>query len=289
MHELYLKMQRNAVVFHTWYSETASKIKRLTTPQPRSFRNDSVPSQATHSFIETDLLNFFVDEVNHLSQRMKDVVDNAPVFSEATATDPNRHVDDNVHMELISGVLRDLSCLASSDNVDQEGVTRLEDPSPLIIGTNDIYTTLEINEIMHNNMAGAGAVGEVEEAAVHEREGDRNVLLLGDSQIIGSADVLSTAEVDHIIQENRATRSIYVPQADGVHHPFLFHSSTALACMSVVPENLGCSIDCGAPDPEAVIVSEVLRRNQNLFKSVFSLRKDIMDYVFNKSDNYSKS
>ncbi|XP_074277458.1 uncharacterized protein LOC141601092 [Silene latifolia] len=82
---------------------------------------------------------------------------------------------------------------------------------------------------------------------------------------------------------------IYVPRCDMIHHPFLLHSTAPLPCMDIVPENLGCSQDCGAPDPDQHVCSQWLRFNKERFRTVFRVRKDVMDYVFDEFHDHKKS
>lgn len=85
------------------------------------------------------------------------------------------------------------------------------------------------------------------------------------------------------VEPHKPDRKIYVPVTASVYHPFLFHSDTPLPCMVVVPENLGCSTDCGAPDPDQPVLSKLLSGNPQLFSTVFMLRKKVIDYVFHTS------
>ncbi|KAK9665423.1 hypothetical protein RND81_14G111800 [Saponaria officinalis] len=58
--------------------------------------------------------------------------------------------------------------------------------------------------------------------------------------------------------------------------------------MGIVPDNLGCSIYCGEPDPDRLFLTEVLSREKSMFDNVLLLKKDVMDYIFNKSEGMNK-
>jgi hypothetical protein len=71
-------------------------------------------------------------------------------------------------------------------------------------------------------------------------------------------------------------------------HKYLLHSFVPLSCMDIVPDNLGCTIDCGDPNGEQLVTSQLLLRDKSIFSNVLSLRKEVMDFVFNKSDTVNK-
>ncbi|KAK9748087.1 hypothetical protein RND81_02G034900 [Saponaria officinalis] len=84
VHELYMHMQRNAVAFHSWYTDAASRMKKLTTP--RAVDVASTSTQSTQAFFEDPALHLFVDEVVDVAMRMKSTTAKAPVFEYATTT-----------------------------------------------------------------------------------------------------------------------------------------------------------------------------------------------------------
>ncbi|KAK9757010.1 hypothetical protein RND81_01G134500 [Saponaria officinalis] len=83
VHELYMHMQRNAVAFHYWYTNAASRMKKLTTP--RAVDLSSTSTQSTQAFFENLALHIFVDEVVEAAMQMKSTTARSPVFPDATA------------------------------------------------------------------------------------------------------------------------------------------------------------------------------------------------------------
>ncbi|XP_074265720.1 uncharacterized protein LOC141588164 [Silene latifolia] len=53
--------------------------------------------------------------------------------------------------------------------------------------------------------------------------------------------------------------------------------------MDHVIENLGCSLDCGAPNPDLCFATKNLAFSQELLVPMFSDRKYVIDYAFNQS------
>ncbi|KAK9671728.1 hypothetical protein RND81_12G050800 [Saponaria officinalis] len=62
-----------------------------------------------------------------------------------------------------------------------------------------------------------------------------------------------------------------------------------ISSMIIVPENLGCSIDCGVVDPNQTIVSKCLLENKDLFSPVLRVRKQVMDYCFTSDHTFAKN
>ncbi|KAH9609422.1 hypothetical protein KSS87_021711 [Heliosperma pusillum] len=130
VHELYLKMQRNAIVFHAWYSDSTSKLKHLTTPHMDPA--DIVPSQHTREFLEGDAVHRYVDEVIDISCRMKDSVGIAPVFHEESVRQDNE-VDDRV--------------LDRPSDLEEQNVDCPVEASGLEMVTSVLCSTAEMGEI----------------------------------------------------------------------------------------------------------------------------------------------
>ncbi|KAH9612979.1 hypothetical protein KSS87_008040 [Heliosperma pusillum] len=273
VHELYLKMQRNAIIFHTWYSDSTSKLKRLTTPHMDPA--DIVTSQHTREFFESDAVHRYVDELIDISCRMKDSVGIAPVFHEESVRQDNEVVD---------------RVLDRPSDLEEQNVDCPVEASGLEMVTSVLYSTAEMGEIARDITVDAAGRDVVAVAANADD-------LLG-TQTSGANVLYSTVEVDGILRDLREAETGCEPEcfagneapipATVVHHPYLFHSDRPHSCMDVVPENLGCSIDCRAPNPDYLIVPDALCRNKSIFKGVLSLRMHVLDYVFNKSSIYNK-
>lgn len=233
VHELYLKIQRNAVAFYSWYTDATTKIKSLSTHQGEP----SVLglSQSTQAFFEDERLHQYVDEVVGIAKRMKESTAKAPILCEE---DTSSKI-----------LLPDVNC--------NDGTTESMD-----------------GLIVDKEAAGAGG-------SYDNGEPRSDVVVEGQKEP-GEQSIEEVGRGG--VQPDKSARSIYVPTAAGVHHPFLFHSDRPLSCMVVVPENLGCSIDCGAPDSNQVVLSKLLCENPELFSTVFSLRKEVIDYIFHTSD-----
>ncbi|KAH9605300.1 hypothetical protein KSS87_009939, partial [Heliosperma pusillum] len=61
---------------------------------------------------------------------------------------------------------------------------------------------------------------------------------------------------------------------------YLLHSNVVPASAGMVPYHLGCTLDCGLPNEDLVIVSEFMLKNELLYAPVMQLRKEVMDYCF---------
>ncbi|KAH9602941.1 hypothetical protein KSS87_000955, partial [Heliosperma pusillum] len=270
VHELYLKMQRNAIVFHAWYSDSTSKLKRLTTPHMDPA--DIVPSQHTREFFEGDAVHRYVDEVIDISCRMKDSVGIAPVFHEESVRQDNE-VDDRV--------------LDRPSGLEEQNVDCPVEASGLEMVTSVLYSTAEMGEIARDISVDAAGRDVV---AVAANDDD----LLGTQT--GGANVLySTVEVDCILRdlreaetgppkEKRPRLSDSEPKTPVATTAAHSNSITSLSAVKSRPrgggDGLGCTIDCGLPDIAILVVAKPLRNNQYLYKDVTYLRKHTADYCF---------
>ncbi|KAH9615343.1 hypothetical protein KSS87_014332 [Heliosperma pusillum] len=250
VHELYLKMQRNAIVFHAWYSDSTSKLKRLTTPHMDPA--DIVPSQHTREFFEGEAVHRYVDEVIDISCRMKDSVGIAPVFHEESVRQDNE-VDDRV--------------IDRPSDLEEQNVDCPVEASGLEMVTSVLYSTAEMGEIARDISVDAAGRDVVAVAANADD-------LLGTQT--GGANVLySTVEVDGILRDLQEAETVATSAA---------HSNSIIS-LSVVKsrprgggDGLGCTIECGLADVAILLVAKPLRNNQLLYKDVTYLRKHTADY-----------
>ncbi|KAH9613678.1 hypothetical protein KSS87_004068 [Heliosperma pusillum] len=270
VHELYLKMQRNAIVFHAWYSDSTSKLKRLTTPHMDPA--DIVPSQHTREFFEGDAVHRYVDEVIDISCRMKDSNGIAPVFHEESVRQDNE-VDDRV--------------LDRPSDLEEQNVDCLVEASGLEMVTSVLYSIAEMGEIARDISVDAAGRDVVAVAANADD-------LLGTQT--GGANVLySTVEVDDILrdlreaetgpsEEKRPRLSDSEPKTPVATTAAHSKSITSLSAVKSCPrgggDGLGCTIDCGLADIAILVVAKPLRNNQYLYKDVTYLRKHTADYCF---------
>ncbi|KAH9613086.1 hypothetical protein KSS87_001474 [Heliosperma pusillum] len=270
VHELYLKMQRNAIVFYAWYSDSTSKLKRLTTPHMDPA--DIVPSQHTREFFEGDAVHRYVDEVIDISCRMKDSVGIAPVFHEESVRQDNE-VDDRV--------------LDRPSDLEEQNVDCPVEASGLEMVTSVLYSTAKMGEIARDISVDAAG----RDVVVVATNADD---LLGTQT--GGANVLySTVEVDGILHDLREAETgppeekrprlsdsePITPVATTAAHS---NSITSLSAVKSRPrgggDGLGCTIDCGLPDLTILVVAKPLRNNQLLYKDVTYLRKHTANYCF---------
>ncbi|KAH9625607.1 hypothetical protein KSS87_003847, partial [Heliosperma pusillum] len=267
VHELYLKMQRNAIVFHSWYSDSTSKLKRLTTPHMDPA--DIVPSQHTREFFEGDAVHRYVDEVIDISCRMKDSVGIAPVFHEESVRQDNE-VDDRV--------------LDRPSDLEEQNVDCPVEVTGLEMVTSVLYSTAEMGEITRDISADAAGRDVV---AVAANDDD----MLGTQT--GGANLLnSTVEVDCILrdlreaetEEKRPRLSDSEPKTPVATTAAHSKSIRSLSAVKSRPrgggDGLGCTIDCGLADIAILVVAKPLRNNQYLYKDVTYLRKHTADYCF---------
>ena len=71
---------------------------------------------------------------------------------------------------------------------------------------------------------------------------------------------------------------IELPQI--VDTSYLLHSEKYAATMSVVPANLGCTINCGEANTSLCLLSEPLIENKEIYDQMRSIRKRVADYCF---------
>ncbi|KAK9750614.1 hypothetical protein RND81_02G208300 [Saponaria officinalis] len=61
----------------------------------------------------------------------------------------------------------------------------------------------------------------------------------------------------------------YILTHSSLHYPYLLHSKKLLSCTVVVPDDLGCTCDCGGgPDPNMVVVSKFLLSNRDILSPI---------------------
>ncbi|KAH9618977.1 hypothetical protein KSS87_014382 [Heliosperma pusillum] len=308
VHELYLKMQRNAIVFHAWYSDSTSKLKRLTTPHMDP--TDIVPSQHTREFFEGDAVHRYVDEVIDISCRMKDSVGIAPVFHEESVRQDNE-VDDRV--------------LDRPSDLEEQNVDCPVEATGLEMVTSVLYSTAEMGEIARDiSVDAAGrdvvAVAANDDDLLGTQTGGANSPVLEiwkahkKGEVVDVSKEIFTSwdmwveecidpfrlDSDLIVSKNgkkRGSDSDTGPPEE--KRPRLSDSepktpvattaahSKSIRSLSVVKcrprgggDGLGCTIDCGLADIAILVVAKPLRNNQYLYKDVTYLRKHTADYCF---------
>ncbi|KAH9613697.1 hypothetical protein KSS87_014437, partial [Heliosperma pusillum] len=278
VHELYLKMQRNAIV----YSDSTSKLKRLTTPHIDPA--DIVPSQHTREFFEGDAVHRYVDEVIDISCRMKDSVGIAPVFHEESVRQDNK-VDDCV--------------LDRPSHLEEQNVECPVEASSLEMVTSVLYSTAEMGEIARDISVDAAGRDIVAVAAnaddlLGTQTGGANdpVLEIWKAQKKGevvdvSKEIFTSWDMwaEECLPEEKRPRlsdsEPITPVATTAAHS---NSITSLSAVKSRPrgggDGLGCTIDCGLADLTILVVAKPLRNNQLLFKDITYLRKHTADYCF---------
>ncbi|KAH9612713.1 hypothetical protein KSS87_009683 [Heliosperma pusillum] len=294
VHELYLKMQRNAIVFHAWYSDSTSKLKRLTTPHMDPA--DIVPSQHTREFFEGEAVHRYVDEVIDISCRMKDSVGIAPVFHEESVRQDNE-VDDRV--------------LDRPSDLEEQNVDCPVQASGLEMVTSVLYSTAEMGEIARDISVDAagrdvvvvatnaddllgtqtgGANGPVLEIWKAHKKGE---VVDVSKEIFTSWDMWVEECIDPFrldsdlvgpSEEKRPRLSDSEPKTPVATTAAHSKSITSLSAVKSRPrgggDGLGCTIDCGLADIAILVVAKPLRNNQYLYKDVTYLRKHTADYCF---------
>ncbi|KAH9608697.1 hypothetical protein KSS87_006269 [Heliosperma pusillum] len=275
--ELYLKLQRNAIVFHAWYSDSTSKLKRLTTPHIDPA--DIVPSQHTREFFEGDAVHRYVNEVINISCRMKDSVGIAPVFHEESIRQDNE-MDDRV--------------LDRPSDLEEQNVDCPVEASGLEMVTSVLYSNAEMGEIDRDISVDAAGRDIVAVAAnaddlLGTQTGGANdpVLEIWKAQkkkrevVDFSKEIFTSWDMwpEECIDPFRLDSDLVV--ATTTAHS---NSITSLSAVKSRPrgggDGLGCTIDCGLADLTILVVSKPLRNNQLLYKDVTYLRKHTADYCF---------
>lgn len=133
------------------------------------------------------------------------------------------------------------------------------------------YETLEESEIVYPVQKGKKRV----QKNALEAEQPKGL-----EEIQHGATPLINQVLSDLDAEKEVSKKIYIPSSTITNHPFLLHSKRLLSCMIIVPENLGCTTDCGAPEPNLKVLSKFILEKQKLFDPVFSLRKDVIDLSF---------
>ncbi|XP_074299135.1 uncharacterized protein LOC141630169 [Silene latifolia] len=103
-HELYLQIQRNAIVFYSWYADVTARIKSATS-DPTALK----PSQASQEFFEGEKIQKYITEAEHITERLKVSVGNAPAFGEAVRESPKKDDGIDASTRQISEVLSSLA------------------------------------------------------------------------------------------------------------------------------------------------------------------------------------
>ncbi|KAH9619064.1 hypothetical protein KSS87_008931 [Heliosperma pusillum] len=272
VHELYLKMQRNAIVFHAWYSDSTSKLKRLTTPHMDPA--DIVPSQHTREFFEGDAVHRYVDEVIDILCRMKDSVDIAPVFNEESVRQDNEASG----LEMVTSVLystAEMGEIARDISVDAAG--------------RDVVAVAANDDDLLGTQTG-GANGPVLEIWKAHKKGE---VVDVSKEIFTSWDMWVEECIDPFRldsdlvgppEEKRPRLSVSEPKTPAATTAAHSKSITSLSAVKSRPrgggDGLGCTIDCGVADIAILVVAKPLRNNQYLYKDVTYLRKHTADYCF---------
>ncbi|XP_074288504.1 uncharacterized protein LOC141613659 [Silene latifolia] len=94
VHELYLKMQRNATVFYSWYADATMTLKRLTGGM--NHPSDPVATQCTQSFFQSQRMKDYAVEMQEIAERINRSVKSAPVLQQSPGDEvQNDEVDDD--------------------------------------------------------------------------------------------------------------------------------------------------------------------------------------------------
>ncbi|XP_074315856.1 uncharacterized protein LOC141652120 [Silene latifolia] len=145
VHELYLKIQRNAVAFYSWYTDAAEMLKKLTTGATSS--TDLVPSQATQAFFEGAKVKEYVEEVGNLASQMKKYNDNAPSLSDVGKVAKKKRKASKKRKTKapkfeFTPTVEPVSLAEDSDLHDKAGDAAMSE----VMETADFYNTAELNE-----------------------------------------------------------------------------------------------------------------------------------------------
>ncbi|KAK9706686.1 hypothetical protein RND81_07G144700 [Saponaria officinalis] len=281
LHELYLQMQRNAVAFHDWYAQATSKIKRLTTQRLDSL--DLVPSQSTQSFFEDVAVHRYVDEVIDITKQMKNSASKAPVF-QGVSTETQKIIEKDLYSTPeVANVLNDLR--GEGHLEDEDGVAACGHVDGLSTVTQEfahdlLYSTGEVCDVLRN-LRGEGTGKGVDVGDVHCKPVQEGASDVGDIEV--QQNLGGTAEEKQLPSP---VNSHVIRTTD--FHKYLLHRTFVCCSMGIVPDNLGCSIYCGEPDPDRLFLTEGLSREKSMFDNVLRLRKDVMDYIFKKSEGMNK-
>ncbi|KAK9714631.1 hypothetical protein RND81_06G108000 [Saponaria officinalis] len=281
LHELYLQMQRNAVAFHDWYAQATSKIKRLTTQRLDSL--DLVPSQSTQAFFEDVAVHRYVDEVIDITKQMKNSASKAPVF-QGVSTETQKIIEKDLYSTPeVANVLNDL--IGEGHLEDEDGVAACGHVDGLSTATQEfahglLYSTGEVCDVLRN-LRGEGTGKGVDVGDVHCKPVQEGAFDVGDIEV--QQNLGGTAEGKQLPSP---VNSHVIRTTD--FHKYLLHRTFVCCSMGIVPDNLGCSIYCGEPDPDRLFLTEGLSREKSMFDNVLRLRKDVMDYIFNKSEGMNK-
>ncbi|KAK9740060.1 hypothetical protein RND81_03G008100 [Saponaria officinalis] len=313
VHELFLKIKQYSEVFHETYIKTISEIRRKLAervrPTSTSTSSPTVELTPTQAFFADPDFHRYVDEVVEISKSMKSATKKIPPFqrlSQLVAEYGNKSNElGGVSVEDEGARVVDVTRLGADINEGVEGSSNVSEKAIKDTGRGIVIE--EVHACMNadplNELGGEDVEAEVGPKALVGsplvvKAADPTCLLnrvLGDllpsdHNIQKSGDVFDREEAV-LFNKNDVVghKHVDVPSSTVLHHPFLFHSSKLISSMIIVPENLGCSIDCGVVDPNQTIVSKCLLENKDLFSPVLRVRKQVMDYCFTSDHTFAKN
>ncbi|KAK9749025.1 hypothetical protein RND81_02G097400 [Saponaria officinalis] len=213
VHELYLKIQRNSVAFHSWYVDAISRIKHITSDNaaPAGFE----PSMSTQDFWHCEELHRFCDDVEKAAGRIKQSASNAPTPQEVQSWSRNHKGEDEnaTHQvrEVLIGLQKSGLVGEEHDNASTGGDGKSSNKLPqreTLVQTDAEMVSMDTDvDLSKTDLKSAGASGSrtpqpateseyanqgIEDVRLH----DDNVL---DDGLIGSGSFYNTAEINEVM------------------------------------------------------------------------------------------
>ncbi|KAK9671328.1 hypothetical protein RND81_12G022100 [Saponaria officinalis] len=111
---------------------------------------------------------------------------------------------------------------------------------------------------------------------------DPDDLVCGVLNDLGQRDVITNDESTTVSNDAIINSPVTVMMChSSLHYPYLLHSKKLLSCSVLVPDDMGCTCDCGGdPEPNQIVVSKFLLSYRDLLSPIYKTRKDVLDYCF---------
>ncbi|KAK9663633.1 hypothetical protein RND81_O263700 [Saponaria officinalis] len=238
---------------------------------------------STQAFFEDVAVHRYVDEVIDITKQMKNSASKAPIF-QGVSTETQKIIEKDLYSTPeVANVLNDLR--GEGHLEDEDGVAACGHVDGLSTATQEfahdmLYSTGEVCDVLRN-LRGQGTGKGVDVGDVHGKPVQEGASDVGNIEV--QQNLGGTAEGKQLPSP---VNSHVISTTD--FHKYLLHRTFVCSSMGIVPDNLGCSIYCGEPDPDRLFVTEGLSREKSMFDNVLRLRKDVMDYIFNKSEWMNK-
>lgn len=245
-----------------------------------------------HAFLDNlekygDAINLFLKNISpfescyQLNQRIKDAFNSKDVKESGNVEEVSKESNlfsksVDIHESVVDEDSDEEFC---NDGTENQKLPCLDDLVTVICGITNHQP--EKHDSVENEKFVTETVVEAEITNIDEfgGEGTINFWLDKDRGIDGLSSPMSLvcalSSPKFVVNED-----VGVSYSSVVGTSYMLHSDEFLTTMSVVPNHLGCTIDCGIFAPNMPVVSRMLLQNSSIASQMLSVRKQVVDYVF---------